>query len=440
MEYLDYFKKVFTTHEMQLMEECYTQDSINGLRINLIKSNTCTIGNLLNLHRKHPFINEAFIIEDKSIKYGKNPLHHAGAYYLQEPSAMMVAHLLGVNKGDKVLDLCAAPGGKSSQVLSYLNGSGVLVSNDISFKRAQVLSENIERMGAKNVYVLNEPLDVIEEKFYGYFDKVILDAPCSGQGMFRKNKEVLNDWTYNKTLSLANTNKELIVRAYNCLKKEGVLVYSTCTFTNEENEEVIQYLLDNTNASIIKIPMSEQFVNSTIDGAIRLYPFKFSGEGHFICLIQCNDIHEVRNMKKQKEAGRQDIALYKEFEKKYLTRSLQGSFIKMGDELHLLDENLFTLDKLKVLRNGLHLGTIKKDRFEPNHALAMYLKADEVKNSIDFDYTDSKIVEYLHGLTIDQTTGNRGYVLVSVNGISIGWGKDDGRIIKNLYPKGLRIN
>lgn len=437
MEYQEYFKKIFTIEQLKLLQECYQKESVNGLRINLLKTDN-NINSILCLDKKHPFVKEAFIIEDKNIRYGKNPLHHAGAYYMQEPSAMMVVHLLGIQENDKVLDLCAAPGGKSTQALSYLNGTGVLVSNDISNKRAQILSENIERMGAKNTYVLNENITTIEQRFYGYFDKVILDAPCSGQGMFRKNEEVLKDWTYNKTLSLSNTNKELILSAYNCLRKDGILVYSTCTFTKEENEDVIEYLLKNTNASIIKIPTDEKFSQSSINGAIRLYPFQFPGEGHFICLIKCNDEHDAKIQGKNRCAPRNDIKLYREFEQKYLTKMLDGVFLKMGDELHLLDNDLFSLDKLKVLKNGLHLGSIKKDRFEPNHALAMYLKPEDVHTSINIEHDDKEIIEYLQGQTINKTTNKKGYVLICVNGISVGWGKDDGRIIKNLYPKGLR--
>ena len=439
MEYQEYLKKILSDEEIEKLNDCYNKENTNGLRVNLLKTNKEHIGTILYLNKNHPFVKEAYIIENKEFRYGKDPLHYAGGYYLQEPSAMMVAHLLNVEKGDKVLDLCAAPGGKSSQVISYLENTGLLVSNDISNKRVQALSENVERMGASNTYVLNESIENIENKFYGFFDKVILDAPCSGQGMFRKNKEVLNDWTYNKTLSLANTNKELIMRAYNCLRKDGIMVYSTCTFTKEEDEEVVKYLLENTNASIMNIDMNKMFHEAFIDGAIRLYPFLFEGEGHFICLIKCNDEHECKVSKFNREAGRTEMKLYREFESQYLNIKLDGKFIKMGDELHFLKQEYFSLDRLKVIRNGLHLGTIKKDRFEPNHALAMFLNKGQVKNSIDFDHNDNKVISYLKGMTIEETTNKKGYVLVCVNGLSLGWGKDDGRIIKNLYPKGLRM-
>lgn len=438
MEYQDYLKKILSEEEIEKLNDCYTKDSIGGLRVNLLKANKEKIASIFSLTKNHPFVSEAYIYDKGELRPGKDPLHYAGAYYLQEPSAMMVAHLLDVKEDDKILDLCAAPGGKSSQVLSYLNGTGVLVSNDISYKRAQVLSSNIERMGANNAYVLNEEVNAIEKKFYGYFDKVILDAPCSGMGMFRKNEEVYKDWTYNKTLSLANTNKELIMSAYNCLKKDGVLVYSTCTFTTEEDEEVIDYLLKNTNASIIKIKDDNSFYKSSIDGAIRLYPFMFEGEGHFICLIRCNDEHECKIDTYNKSAHPKEVKLYKDFEKENLKINLEGKFIKMGDELHFIGKDDFSLNKLKLLRNGLHLGTIKKDRFEPSHALSMYLKKEDVNKYIDFSHCDSNVINYLKGMTLN-SIGYKGYVLVCVEGISLGWSKDDTRMIKNLYPKGLRM-
>ena len=438
MEYSDYLKTVLSEDEIAKLEEAYNKEGLNGLRVNLLKSNKETIGSFFSFTKDHPFVKEAFIY-DNSIRPGKDPLFNAGAYYIQEPSAMMPAYFLDIQKGDKVLDLCAAPGGKSSQILSKLANTGILVSNDISNKRAYVLSENIERMGASNAYVLNEEIDSIENIFYGFFDKVVLDAPCSGMGMFRKNKEVKDDWTYNKALSLSEINKKLIMQAYNCLKENGIMVYSTCTFTKEEDEDVINYLLDNTNASVVKIEKHDSFYESSVDGAIRLYPFKFEGEGHFVCLIKCNDNHESNIRKGNKYASRKDMELYRDFEKNNLNITLDGHFIKMGDELHYLKEDHFSLDRLKVLRNGLHLGTIKKDRFEPNHAFAMYLDKDSVKKHVSYDHLSNSASDYLKGMTLE-TSNNKGYVLVCINDISVGWGKDDTRIIKNLYPKGLRVN
>ncbi len=438
MNYEEYLKKILNKNEIELMHQEYNKKAVTCFRFNKLK---CDQENKLTLFDgldKHSYVDEAFYFDKEILKLGKNPLHNAGAYYIQDASAMMVVKLLGINKGDKVLDLCAAPGGKSTQIASYLNQSGILVSNDISSKRVKDLSENIERIGASNVIVMNEDVEKISRKFQGFFDKVILDAPCSGQGMFRKNVLTYEDWSYEKTLRLVEVQKDLILNAYKCLKKDGIMVYSTCTFAVEENEEIIKYLLDNSNASIISINLEDDFSASIgIDGAIRLYPFKFKGEGHFICLIKSNDSYENNINYFNKLAYRKDIELYRQFEKEYLNVRLEGDFIRMGDELHLLMEDCFNLDGLKVLRNGLHLGSLKNNRFEPNHALAMYLKKENVKNSVDFGYNDKRVTDYLKGFTLD-SINKKGYVLMCVNGISLGWCKDDGRYLKNLYPKGLR--
>lgn len=439
MDYKAYLEKIMSNEQIDMMNDEYNKKPVTSLRLNFLKINKDKFEYLFEGLEKHNYIDEAYYYNKEEIAFGKNPLHSAGAYYIQDASAMMVVKLLDVQKGETILDLCAAPGGKSSQIASYLGGKGLLVSNDVSAKRVKDLSENIERMGASNVIVMNENIDKISTLFEGYFDKVVLDAPCSGQGMFRKNSSTYDDWSYDKTLNLASIQKELIMKAYKCLKKDGVMVYSTCTFAVEENEEVVNYLLENTNASVIRIEKNKDFNESIGDfGAIRLYPFNFKGEGHFICLIKCNDEHVCKVKFGNKLASRKDKELYKEFEKKHLNIELDGEFIKMGDELHLLPNNCFSLDGLKILRNGIHLGTIKEKRFEPNHALALYLKKENVKNTLDLRYNSKEIKDYLKGFTLD-TINKKGYVLVCVEGVSLGWCKDDGRLLKNLYPKGLRI-
>lgn len=439
MEYIDYLKKVMSDKEVNCMLDEYNKKPVSCLRLNYLKFDEVKFEELFSSLSKHAYVKEAYYYDKDVDSFGKNPLHNAGAYYIQDASAMMVVRLLNVEKNDKVLDLCAAPGGKSSQVASYLGDTGLLVSNDISNKRVKDLSENIERMGAKNVIVMNENIDKISNNFSGFFDKVILDAPCSGQGMFRKNSLVYDDWNYEKTLKLSEVQKDLIIKAYKCLKKGGIMVYSTCTFAKEENEDVINYLLENTNASVINIDKQEDFNEAIgLKGAIRLYPFNFKGEGHFICLIRCNDEYDNNLKFTNKLAFRKDVDIYKEFERNFMNIELQGNFIKMGDELHLLMDGCFNLDGYKVLRNGLHLGTIKNNRFEPSHSLALYLKKENAKNYVDLRYNNKDVTNYLKGFTLD-SINKKGYVLLCVEGVSLGWCKDDGRYLKNLYPKGLRV-
>ncbi len=438
MDYKDYIYKLLGKIRAESLLNSQDEDSISCLRLNLLKTNKESFEALFPNLDKHNYVKEAYYFNKSDFRFGKSPLHNAGMYYIQDASAMMVVKLLNIKENDKVLDMCAAPGGKSTQVASYLNNTGLLLANDVNHKRALALSENIERMGIKNAVVSSESASKIANTFEGYFDKVILDAPCSGQGMFRKNEAVKDDWTYNKTLSLSALQKELILDSYKCLKRDGILVYSTCTFAREENEEVIEYLLENTNASLINIDKEKDFDEAfNISEAIRLYPDKFKGEGHFIALIRCNDDHQNRVSNYNKPASNKDIEIFRQFEKEHLNTDLQGTFIKMGDELHLLPKNTFALNNLKVLRNGLHLGKIVKNNFKPNHALALSLDKSLVKAYLNLDHESQSANDYLKGLTLT-IEGKKGYNLVCVNNTPLGWTKSDGSIHKNLYPKGLR--
>jgi len=440
MTFYEHISNVISKIEADKLMDAINKETIKCLRVNTLYLDPLDLKNSYPNIKENENIPYSFYYDKNEYDLGKSIEHFAGGIYIQDASAMLVAHLLEPKENERIIDLCAAPGGKATQVAILMNNSGLVIANDYNDKRSDILSENVERLGITNTIVLNNKIDTIANHFGGYFDKVILDAPCSGEGMFRKNSLTYDDWTYDKTLNLAKIQKDLILKAYRCLKKDGVMVYSTCTFATEENEEVIKYLLDNTNASIIPIKKEKDFDGSIlkVDGAVRLYPFNFEGEGHFICLVKCNDDHFNHLKMGNKEASRKDMELYRAFEEDNLNISLSGNFVKMGDELHLLPNDCFCLDRFKVLRNGIHLGTIKEKRFEPNHALALYLKKEEVKNCLDFSYNSKEIKDYLKGFTLE-TINKKGYVLICVEGISLGWCKDDGRLIKNLYPKGLRV-
>jgi len=369
---------------------------------------------------------------------GKNALHSAGAYYIQEPSAMMVVDLLDVDENDKVLDLCAAPGGKTTHLAMKMSNKGLIVANEISSTRVKALSENVERMGIRNCVVTNEDSNKFVNKFSGYFTKVILDAPCSGLGMVRKNEKSKEDWSMDKVNSLIDIQKELIMNAYNCLEEGGVLSYSTCTFTKEENEEIIQYLLDNTNASILPIDYDDCISEGLIKGTIRLYPHKFNGEGHFIAHIKCNDVHTHGRIKEEKQKDNTNIKIYRQWEEENLNVKLEGKFVGFKDNLFLIDYPLFDLEGIKVARVGIHLGEIVKGRFSPSHSLAIALRKEEIKQTVDYSNDSKEIIDYLKGQTINSEL--KGYVGVCVNGVVLAWGKASDHIIKNMYPKGLRIH
>lgn len=426
-QFLDEMKNILGD-EFEDFLKSYDEPKTTGLRINTMKMSKEKLLDL-NLFELEdiPWAKEGFYYDEKINRPGKNPLHEAGAYYLQEPSAMSVAPKLEVKEGDKVLDLCAAPGGKSTYILSMLNDTGLLVSNEINPSRIKALGENLERFGAKNCIITNTDSSNLKKVFTGYFDKIVIDAPCSGQGMFRKDEVAIEDWSYAKVLECQSIQREIIRDGFKMLKKDGILVYSTCTFAREENEVVINEFMEEYKDDAELITME------------RLWPHKVKGEGHFVAKIKKIRDEECNTKELKNKPLNKELKDFKEFEKKFLNIEIKKDFYLKGENLYLLPENCPDTKKLKVLRNGLHLGTLKKNRFEPSHALSHYLKINEAKYVENLSINDDRAKEYLRGNTIN-TDKNRGWVLVAIEGIPLGWGKESNGILKNHYPKGLRIN
>ncbi|CEI74055.1 MULTISPECIES: RsmF rRNA methyltransferase first C-terminal domain-containing protein [Romboutsia] len=404
----------------------YDDKKTTGLRVNTLKisKNDLDKLNLFKLEQI-PWVNEGFYYDEDIDRPGKNPLHEAGAYYLQEPSAMSVVPKLDIKEGEKILDMCAAPGGKSTYILSKLNNTGLLVSNEINPMRIKALGENLERFGAKNCIITNTDSNNLKKVFRGYFDKIVIDAPCSGQGMFRKDEVAISDWSYAKVLECQSIQREIIRDGYEMLKNGGTLVYSTCTFAKEENETVINEFI-------------EEYENAKLIEMERLWPHKIKGEGHFVAKIQKNEEEDIKT--KELKVKRLDTELkdFREFEKKFLNESIGNKFDIRGENLYLLPEESPETKKLKVLRYGLHLGILKKNRFEPSHALSHYLKPNQVKYTENLSIQDEEVLNYLRGNIIN-TGQSRGWVLVTVENIPLGWGKESNGVLKNHYPKGLRI-
>lgn len=425
-QFLDEMKEILGD-EFEDFLKSYDEPKTTGLRLNTMKINKEKLLDL-NLFQLSsiPWAEEGYYYDEKINRPGKNPLHESGAYYLQEPSAMSVVPKLEIKEGDKVLDLCAAPGGKSTYVLSKLNNTGLLVSNEINPTRIKALGENLERFGAKNCIITNTDSSNLKKVFKGYFDKIVIDAPCSGQGMFRKDQVAIDDWSFSKVLECQSIQKEIIRDGFEMLKKDGVLVYSTCTFAKEENEEVINDFIDDYEDA--ELVMME-----------RLWPHKVKGEGHFVAKIKKRSEEDCNTKKLKVKPLGKELKDYKDFEKKFLNKDIRGDFYIKGENLYLLPEDCPDTKKLKVLRSGLHLGTLKKNRFEPSHAFSHYLTIEDVKNIENLNIDDERAKEYLKGNTI-KTDKSRGWVLVSIEGIPLGWGKESNGILKNHYPKGLRIN
>ncbi|MEQ9764067.1 RsmF rRNA methyltransferase first C-terminal domain-containing protein [Streptococcus sp. ZJ151] len=379
---------------------------------------------------------------------GKSVEHVTGLVYSQEPAAQMVGQVASPKSDMKVLDLAAAPGGKTTHLLSYLNNTGLLVSNEISTKRSKILAENVERFGARNVIVTNESAERLAKVFPSYFDLIVFDGPCSGEGMFRKDPDAMTYWHAGYPNELANLQKSILAEAITMLAPGGELVYSTCTWAPEENEGVVSWLLesfDNLELTPIK-PINGMTNSEIIPGTVRMYPHRFKGEGQFIAKFKNLRSEPNKPKTKSKKLSKTtssaltktQVDLWNRFSSEHLTTELVGSYETFGDNLYLLPEGLPDLSKVRIARNGLHLGTFKKNRFEPSFALGMALKPSEVVQNIEINIEQFEIYVSGNQVLLDQNYIN-GWYQVVINGNGLGFAKVVGNQLKNYYPKGLRF-
>lgn len=406
---------------------------------------------------------EGFYYEQES-RPGRHPYHEAGVYYIQEPSAMAVVSLLDPKQGERVLDLCAAPGGKTTHIASRLNGKGLLVSNEIHPARAKILSQNVERMGIGNAIVTNEDSGSLAEFFPEFFDCMVVDAPCSGEGMFRKDEQARNEWSEANLRLCAERQQEILDNAAKMLKPGGRMVYSTCTFAPEEDEDGIAAFLErHPEFSVVCLEKDEvpeglssghpewsRGHNPELQNTFRIWPHKSEGEGHYLALLRKNGTWTAEDGRKRKQpkywndkAGRSYV---EEFLKKSLTASDHDALeegmdrlILFGDQLYQLPEGTPALDRLRVLRPGLHLGAFKTKRFEPAHALSHFLKPEQAVSVCRLEPEDPQVLDYLKGNTVKGEAGLSGWTLVCIGDYPLGWGKAVSGTVKNHYPKGLRI-
>ncbi len=367
---------------------------------------------------------------DPESRPGLHPYHEAGVYYLQEASAMCAVALLDPQPGERILDICAAPGGKSTQIAGRLQGRGFLLCNEYSPKRARILSQNIERLGIANALVTNATPAELAGRLEGFFDRVLIDAPCSGEGMFRKEEAAITDWSQETVEMCARRQAEILREAAKMLRPGGRLVYSTCTFAPEENEETIAAFLAE-HPDFAPEGVEAPWFEGRENGGFRLWPHKLLGEGHFAAVLRKTgeaqpEGHPCQGQKLPKE--------WLDFAKDLDIQLPEGKAILFGSSLYWAPQDMPELSRLKVLRPGLELGEVKKGRFEPAHALALWLKT--TKNTALLPSDSQEIKKYLHGDVLPCTV--KGWCLVMVDGYPIGWGKGDGNTLKNHYPKGLR--
>ena len=367
---------------------------------------------------------------DPETRPGLHVYHEAGVYYLQEASAMAPVALLDPKPGERVCDLCAAPGGKTTQIAGRMLGQGFLVCNEINPKRAKILSRNIERMGVANALVTNEHPETLASRFPGFFDRVLVDAPCSGEGMFRKEEAAVTDWSQETVQMCARRQREILDSAARLVRPGGRLVYSTCTFAPEEDEETVAAFLK-AHPEFTPEPVEAPWFVPGENASYRMWPHKLLGEGHFAAVLR----------KTQGESGEVPACpgekcpkAWESFAKELDITLPEGKAVSFGQSLYWAPMELPELNRLKVLRPGLELGTERKGRFEPAHALALWLKTCAITESFPPESPEMKA--YLHGDVVP--SGKRGWCLVQAGGYAIGWGKGDGSVLKNHYPKGLR--
>lgn len=448
--------KAFLGNEWDDFLYSYDNNRFQALRFNTLKVQSpeerMRILKTLKISsdKKVSWANEAYYF-DENVRPGKHPYHEMGLYYIQEPSAMSAAALLAPKPGMRVLDLCAAPGGKSTQLATYLGDSGLLVSNEINTQRSRILSQNIERMGIKNAIVTNEDSFVLASHFPGFFNAIQVDAPCSGEGMFRKLPEAIEQWSMENVAICAARQKEILDNAAVMLKPGGTIVYSTCTFSKEENEDVIEYFL-------------ERHPDFTLEEMERFWPHKVDGEGHFVAKLVrrgCVDtgLKADRKTKKNKNSKnrknetkpaltKENMKLLSEFLDETISEDMaawikNSRLVMFGEQLYRLPDMEVDIKGLKVQRAGLHIGEFKKQRFEPSHSLALALKISEAKNVVKLTWDDPQTTGFFNGQSVmlsDEQTAEckKGWALVCVDGYPAGWGKVNGAQVKNHYPKGLR--
>lgn len=387
-----------------------------------------------------PWAENGFYYDAQS-RPGLSPYHDAGFYYLQEPSAMAPAGLLDVRPGERVLDLCAAPGGKTTQLAAALRGEGLLVSNEIHPKRARILAGNIERLGIANALVLNEHPKHLAELFPEWFDKILVDAPCSGEGMFRKEEAAVTDWSEETVGMCARRQQEILHSAAQMLRGGGRLVYSTCTFSPQENEGAVSAFL-HTHPDFYVEEMSEPWFSPGrpdwienpapgLEYTFRLWPHRLHGEGHYAAVLRKRGENASERPEEGSECFPPELS---EFQKATRAALPYGKPLRFGSTLYLMPEGTPSLRGLKVLRAGLELGQLLRGRFEPAHAWALWLKNAE--SSADFSADSEELRRYLAGESIPGA--QTGWTLIRVDGLSLGWAKGSAGQLKNHYPKALR--
>ena len=451
--------KQLLKEEYQDYIACYDEPRYYGLRVNTKKISVEKFREICPFEIwPIPWIENGFYYDGESVSPAKHPYYFAGLYYLQEPSAMTPASRLPVEPGDRVLDVCAAPGGKATELGAKLGNTGMLVANDISNSRAKGLLKNLEVFGIGNMLVLSEEPGKLTEYFPEYFDKILIDAPCSGEGMFRKDKKMVRAWEEHGPEFFSKLQRSIVMQAADMLRPGGMLLYSTCTFDALENEGTIEYLLEqHPEFHICEMEGYEGFCcgkpetiksgDESFLKTVRIFPHKMHGEGHYLALLQKGEPSGALKGSTKKKSGKklpeELTAFLREIDPSVAGGAwMPERFDIHGERVYYMPEGLPDVKGIRFLRTGLLVGEIKKNRFEPSQALAMCLDKESYPHCIDLPVSDDRIVRYLKGETIQvddvADRKEKGWYLFCVDGYPLGWGKLSGGTLKNKYLPGWR--
>ena len=427
-------------------EKALSEPNVRAVRVNETKISVERFLSLTELDVSPiPYAREGFIPESAD-GIGRSPEHHAGMFYVQDPGAMATVKALDIRRGWRVLDACSAPGGKASQLATAIGDEGVLLANEYVPKRAKIIVSNFERLGIKNAVVTSLGTAKIGDMFDSYFDLVLCDAPCSGEGMFRKYDEAVEEWSEENVRLCAERQTEILDNLAGSVREGGYLLYSTCTYSPEENEGVVaDFLKNHPNFSLC--PVRDELNSATADGimgmkeARRFYPHKTPGEGQFIALMKksgnTGKMSTILYKESLKLPTKEESAVFARFVKENLSATPSGRIIKWGEQLALIPHDL-PIPPYSVFMPGIMLGEVKKGNFFPHHQFFSALGSEFIRRE-DLTKGDPRVQKYLRGEEID-TCLPGGWCAVLYEGIPLGGGKASGGRIKNHYPKGLRNN
>lgn len=447
-EFLNKMQNLMEPKEYEEFLESYNKPRYYGLRINTLK---ISVEDFLAISpfelEPIPWTKDGFYYREGETP-GRHPYYHAGLYYIQEPSAMLPGAVIDAQPGECVLDLCAAPGGKTVQMAAAMKGKGLLVANDISSDRVKALVKNIELCGIRNAVVTNESPERLARNFEGFFDRILVDAPCSGEGMFRKDEDAARSWENYKCEKCAGMQRDILESVDKMLKPGGYMVYSTCTFSPEEDELMIAEFLDKTgHYELCELPKvggidhgRPQWAdgNPELSKTARLWPHKLKGEGHFVALLRKKtSAPSGRFQPGYVPAKGMKLDAFHRFVEENLNVEIEGVFDTKGSNLYCLPQQVPDVSGLKVAKFGWYLGEFAKERFEPSHSLLIALAGRDIKNTVSFGRDSKEVYSYLKGETL-MIEGEKGYTGICVDGYTLGWAKQTGDMLKNLYPKGWR--